>query len=193
MPSPATDNKTSQPLLKLTRQTLDGLSGNITNAGSTTLNAERTIVEIRQPYAYDTNEVSDRYAVECKDESRTVQDEAEDADINVLVKRFGLLGAIKPLDRIPINEDFEGVFNYQDALDKLRAADDQFMTLPAEVRRRFDHDPGEFIEFCSNPANLPELEKMGLTKPKEAPIEPLLVRMQPEPPPDPQSGGEKTS
>lgn len=44
-----------------------------------------------------------------------------------------------------------------------------FMTLPASVRERFANDPGEFLKFAEDPANLDEMVDMGLaTYPESA-------------------------
>ncbi|WNK14337.1 MAG: internal scaffolding protein [Microvirus sp.] len=139
--------------------------------------------ELRIPYAYDQDQVSQDNGLECKDESLTVQADAEDADINVLVKRFHLTGTMPQFDRLPVTDDFTGVSNYQDALSQVKEADEKFMELPAEVRARFQHNPHAFLEFCSNPNNREEIQKMGLIKTPEQADAPILVRMEPPPAP----------
>ena len=37
-----------------------------------------------------------------------------------------------------------------------------FLDLPAKVRDRFKNDPGQFLEFATDPSNVDELVKMGL-------------------------------
>lgn len=132
-------------------------------------------MEVRAMGTYDVDMVSFENGIECGDESLTVQSDAVDADINVLVRRFGLTGTMPVLDRLPIQADFVQALDFRSALDALREAEASFMELPADVRRRFAHDPGEFVAFCSDPANLPELRKMGLAVPEEvvaAPVAP---------------------
>ena len=117
---------------------------------------------VRSLYAYDGDMVSRESALECKDKSLTVQDQAAEADINVLVERFGLTGNIPQKVRMPTYGDFIGVQNYQEALNAVAAAEAAFMELPAKVRARFENDAGAFVDFCSNPSNAEEALKLGL-------------------------------
>lgn len=127
-------------------------------------------------------------------ESQTVQSAKEDADINVIVKRFGLTGQIKAPNVEPFYGDFSGVDDYMSAQNMLVEAKAAFMELPAAVRDRFANDPAQLIEFVHNDANLEEARKLGLLKPKEAPPEPQMVRIVPDKPPEgvkPPEGGAK--
>ncbi|QXP08056.1 MAG: internal scaffolding protein [Arizlama microvirus] len=57
-------------------------------------------------------------------------------------------------------------------------ANEQFANLSAHVRKRFQNDPQEFLQFTSDPENLPEMVKLGLAIKRETnqtnttPIEP---------------------
>ena len=42
------------------------------------------------------------------------------------------------------------------------AAQSMFATLPSKIRSAFDEDPQKFLDFCSDPENKPEMEKLGL-------------------------------
>lgn len=131
--------------------------------------AKRLVVEPRHgSLNYDVEAVSDETGLHCMDESLTVQSEAEDADINVIVKRFGLTGQLPRDVRMPTYGDFNGVSDYREALDAVRAADASFMALPASVRSRFGNDAAAFVDFCSNADNLDELRAMGLAVAKES-------------------------
>lgn len=121
-------------------------------------------VFLRTPYNYNTNEAGDESGLECKDPTRTKQSEAEEADINTIVRRFNLTGQLPTNLRTPQYGDFDGIDSFQDAMDRVRAATENFMMIPAEIRSKFGNDPGAFVEFASNPDNLPELRKMGLAR-----------------------------
>lgn len=119
------------------------------------------------PFNYDAGEASFESGLECKDESLTLQSQAEDADINVIVKRFGVTGQLPQVRMPPTYGDFDSVDNYREALDLIREADRSFMLLPADVRARFKNDAGAFVDFAMDPANIEELRKMGLAVPKQ--------------------------
>lgn len=119
---------------------------------------------LRTAYNYDRNSASVASGLECLDPSLTVQSQAEEADINVIVKRFGITGEVPVSARMPSYQDFAEVFDYRTAVETVMAAEEAFMQVPADIRARFHNDPGAFAEFCENPHNLPELRKMGLAK-----------------------------
>lgn len=119
-------------------------------------------MELRVAGRYDVDAASLEAGLKCEDESLTLQSQAQDADINVIVRRFGVTGELPNGLRVPVYGNFEGVSDYREALDLVREADQAFMSLPADVRRRFGNDAGSFVDFASNPDNLEELRKMGL-------------------------------
>ena len=120
-------------------------------------------------------QVSEATGLRCDDPSLTQQSQAEDADINVLVRRFGLTGQMPESVRLPVYMDFDEVFDFATAQRAVLAARQQFMQIPADVRSRFDNDPQKFLEFCTNVENLPEMRKLGLAKPEPEAVPPAPV------------------
>ncbi|QXP44196.1 MAG: internal scaffolding protein [Arizlama microvirus] len=109
-------------------------------------------------------------------ESLAVQSGKDDADINVLVKRFGL-GAEMPAARsVAQYGDFSGVVDYQTALGQLIEAEEAFNALPAVLRSRFRNDPQELFAFVHDERNLPEAVELGLVVP-EAVVAPMKVEV----------------
>ncbi len=49
-------------------------------------------------------------------------------------------------------------------------AQENFMRLPANIRKRFDNDPAQLIEFINDPNNLDEAINIGLAKEPEKPL-----------------------
>lgn len=95
--------------------------------------------------------------------SYTVQSDAADADINNIVERFGLTGRLPTGLRMPEYGDFDlPAGDYYSALLAVKEADALFMQLPAELRAQFQNDPGQFVAFATDPANVDELRSMGL-------------------------------
>lgn len=133
---------------------------------------------------YDPDVNSDDSAFVSREPSMTVQSQREEADINVIVKRFGVTGFMPSVPVPPTYGDFTGVSDYRSALEVLNAAKASFLKLPAEVRRRFGNDPAYFVEFCNDPENLPEMRKMGLAVPEKA-QEPAPAAPEPVPAPEP--------
>lgn len=132
----------------------------------------RNSTVVRSLYGYDAEAVSRETGLVCPDVSRARQSEAEEADINTIVRNFGITGRMPSGVRAPVYGDFDLVSDYQSALEAVRAADAAFLAMPADVRRRFGDDPQAFVEFCSDEANREEAIKLGLIVPPEVPITP---------------------
>lgn len=120
--------------------------------------------QVRGAYSYDRDAASAAVTLRCEDPSRAVQSERESADINILVRRFGITGRMPVNPKLPSYIQYEDVFDYRSAVEAVMAAEEAFMSLPAIVRSRFNHDPQAFLEFTAKPENLPELRNMGLAK-----------------------------
>ncbi len=141
-------------------------------------------VFFRTGYNYDRDAASVESGLECLDESLTVQSEAEDADINTIVRRFGLTGMLPQNVRVPLASDFIEALDFKDAMNAVRAAEESFATMPADVRSRFGNDPAQFYDFCVAEkdgvlANLEEMRALGLAVPERVPpvVEPVSVRV----------------
>lgn len=125
--------------------------------------------DLREKVSEETGTINDG-------ELMTVQSGKDDADINVLVRRFGLGAEMPPARSVAQFGDFSGVVDYQTALGRLIEAEEAFMALPAEMRSRFDNDPGKLFAFVHDEANLEEAVKLGLVL-KEAPAAPMRVEV----------------
>lgn len=123
-------------------------------------------VFVRSPYNYDRGLVSDQTGLACNDKSMTQQNQKDEADINTIVKRFGLTGKLPDNVKVPQYGDFTGVVDYHSAMNVVIAADEAFMRMPAGVRERFENDPGKFVDFVLNPSNREEAAKLGLLVPE---------------------------
>lgn len=102
----------------------------------------------------------------CLDPSLAVQSDMQDADINVIVARFGITGQMPQNIRVPQYLDYDDVFDFRSAMDVINDATKQFMMLPAGVRARFNNDPQSFLEFATDSSNVDEMVQMGLAVPK---------------------------
>jgi len=119
----------------------------------------------RSPYNYDMDLASDKHGLKCDDESLTQQQFKEESDINTIVNRFMKSGVMPTPVNMPQYIDYEGVFDYQSAMNAVRSADEQFMRMDAKVRARFNNSPQEFLAFFADPANTDEAIRLGLAVP----------------------------
>lgn len=97
-------------------------------------------------------------------ESMTEQAHRDEVNINTIVRKYHRTGFMPTYGNMPTYGDFSETGTYQEALDQCRAAEQQFMTLPSPIRKRFRNDPGELIQFLSDPENAVEAQELGLVK-----------------------------
>lgn len=105
------------------------------------------------------------------EKSRTQQQFKDETDIKVIVKNFTRTGLAPMRTAVPLPGDFHEVFDFQSAQNLLVRAKQAFMELPSGTRKRFGHDPAEFVAFVANPENGDELVKLGLGSIRPAPVE----------------------
>ena len=95
--------------------------------------------------------------------TKTQQQFEEECNINNIVKRYKQTGIVTHLaHELPAYGDFSEVPDYQTAFDIVVTAQDNFMRLPADLRKRFDNDPAQMLEFLQDESNYEEAVKLGL-------------------------------
>ena len=103
-------------------------------------------------------------------ESLTQQHMAKETDIRHIIKKHDRTGLITHVARgVAEYGDYSEVNEYREALDIVIKASNSFMELPADIRKQFNNDPGEFFEFATDKANDEKMVELGL---KEAPPSP---------------------
>jgi len=120
----------------------------------------------RAPYNYDMDLASDKHGLKCDDPSLTQQQFKEESDINTIVDRFMKSGVLPTPVNMPQYIDYEGVFDFQSAMNVVRQADENFMRMDAKIRARFNNSPQEFLQFFAEPENFDEAIRLGLAIPQ---------------------------
>lgn len=127
---------------------------------------------LRTPYNYDTAAASNESGLNCNIDpetgeltpSLTQQSFKDECDINIIMERFGR-GVTPPENfKTPQYGDFTGITDYQSALNAVMEADDEFMSLPANIREQFRNDPQQLLEFVADENNREKAIELGLIK-----------------------------
>lgn len=124
---------------------------------------------LRTPYNYDQDAASNESGLHCEDATLTQQHFKDECDINNILRQFNVTGLLPESTLSPRYGDFTGISDYHTALNRVIAAEDEFMALPAQIRSRFDNDPAKLIEFLENSENKDEAIKLGLVDSVELP------------------------
>lgn len=138
-------------------------------------------VFFRSGFNYDVDAASIESALECKDDSLALQSAEEESNINTIVRRFGLTGELPNDLKVPQSGDFTNIPDFHTAMNLVRKTQEEFLKVPADVRARFGNDPQAFMKFIEDDANYEEARRMGLLKPVQAVVEPMLVKVLNEP------------
>ena len=103
--------------------------------------------------------------------SMTDQSQADDCDVNLVMNRV-----LKTRDESILKRKqgfYAEVSEFRDLgthLMQVQEAQEAFMALPAELRRKFNNNPVEMIEFLDDPSKIEESITLGLrVKTEEAP------------------------
>jgi len=105
---------------------------------------------MRLPNGMTAREWADATASDGGKVSMTQQSFAEELDINTILRRFNVTGQA-PLGNVsPMYGDFTGLHDWEDAVEKVTRAREDFMRLPPDVREHFGNDPGQLIEYAQS-------------------------------------------
>lgn len=96
------------------------------------------------------------------DPGKTDPSQAKDCDINLILDRYIRTGVLPGVDANALYGDFSEPLDYQAALNTVIRAQEQFNALDPYLRKRFNNDPAEFLEFIGDKDNYAEAKKLGI-------------------------------
>lgn len=121
---------------------------------------------IRTMYNYDRDAISEETGTTFTEPTLAQQSFKDEVNVNTIMRKFVMSGELPNVIRPVMPEEFEEVFDFQSAMNKIRRAQEEFMKLPSGVRARFQNNPQVFTQFLQNPENQAEATKMGLIIPR---------------------------
>lgn len=88
---------------------------------------------------------------------------AQECDINQIIRKHDQTGLLSHVRADPgAFMDLPDQMDFQEALERVKRADEAFASLPADIRARFQNDPLFFLSFIGDPANAVEARELGL-------------------------------
>lgn len=126
----------------------------------------------RTPYNFDGLAWSDQTGLSCKDKSLAQQQFKDQCDINILFGKYLETGEMPQLETVLNYGNFEGIYDFQSAMNLVVDAQHQFSQLPARIKNRFDNNPQRLLEFLNDPENREEAEFLKLVQPRPTPEAP---------------------
>ena len=107
-------------------------------------------MNIRTPFNYSKFDNSVSNAFNTGEKLVTKQSFKDECDINNIVRRFSVTGQMPVTDMRAMYGEFDTTTDYQSALNKVMDADKAFMTVPSDIRARFNNNPAEYMRFLSD-------------------------------------------
>ncbi|AXL14558.1 internal scaffolding protein [Microviridae sp.] len=112
--------------------------------------------QIRKSYGISINQ----------DECMTHQEFKEECNIYNLIKNHGY-DYLQNLNQSvtaaqAMYGDYTQINEYQTALNLVQKSNEMFMQIPSDIRKKFNNDAGQYLEFVSNPKNQDKLIEYGL-------------------------------
>lgn len=113
--------------------------------------------------------------------SMTKQDAADECDINAIMARYEKTGVIPQGSRMYEFGEAISPYSFQESMNAVIQAREDFASLSSRVRARFDNDPAKLFAFLDDPGNRDEAVALGILKEPAPPDPPLEVRIIPDP------------
>jgi len=97
------------------------------------------------------------------------------------MQKFRQTGLLPQVVGSPLYGDFSSSSDFLSAKLRVQEAENEFLKIPSEIRKRFDNDPGAMMDWLADPDNALEAADMGLIE-LEAPGDPTPPPVPPEEP-----------
>ena len=94
--------------------------------------------------------------------SRTKQAFAKEADINNIMRQYIKTGLMPEGTAKPSYGDFSDGSDFRSVCDRILIAEAEFGRLDADIRKKFNNNPADLLDFLANPANEAEGIELGL-------------------------------
>lgn len=95
--------------------------------------------------------------------SLTQQQFKDECDINNIVSRANATGVIPQGSRQPLFGDFSEIpTSYLGVQEYLKNAQENFLSLPSDLRLQFDNNPASLLDFLSHDENREKAIELGL-------------------------------
>jgi len=106
------------------------------------------------------------------DEGMTDKSQARDCCVHRILKRYETGNILTHVNqKAAFYDDVSDIPDYHEGMNRITAVNSAFEGLPSAIRRRFQNDPSQFVEFMAKiEDNYEEAVKLGLIEPKQAPL-----------------------
>jgi len=121
------------------------------------------------PKIYSRYDLPPQVSITCPEPTLAQQHFADEVNINSIIAKYNATGyLVDPTvatSRMPQYGDFAAVADYHSAQTAIATANQNFDMLPSGIRKRFNNDPAELLQFLEKEENRNEALTLGLINP----------------------------
>lgn len=128
------------------------------------------MVKFRNVYSAREESRDDKKAIVFTENSLTDQNFKEETDVNMILAKYkvtrnlavlGLGADGQPLGNPKYGDDYADIGTYQECLEVVTQAEEQFMQLPGSIRKEFGNTPEGMLKWLQDPANYERGVELG--------------------------------
>ena len=109
-----------------------------------------------------------RLSIKFEGQGRTHQEFKDECDVNLIIPKYDRTGLLNHINEATAQyDDYSEVNEYQENLNFVIQARDNFMKLPSNIRKMFGNDAGMFFEFATDLCNKEKMIELGLALPSD--------------------------
>jgi len=115
-------------------------------------------------FKHPNPETQVRPTVDCGP-GKTKQNMAKETDINLIMAKYKKTGLVnfvnnRQAEYMTVDENFD----FHECMNRVVQAQEMFLELPAQLRKKFNNDPGEFLAFAQDENNIDAMVDLGLAQ-----------------------------
>ena len=114
-----------------------------------------------------------RQQISFPEQGRTKISMQAECDINNIMKKYQKTGVIDFVNTHQSQYGDATGLDFQQAMERVAKSREMFADLPSSVRKRFENDPGQFLDFINDANNDKEARQMGLIRDRRASKNPV--------------------
>lgn len=94
----------------------------------------------------------------------TKQSMRDECNINNIMAKYQKTGLVDFVSNREAQYMETDPIDFHEAMNIVTSAKEMFADIPSSIRKKFNNDPGEFLEFVQNPENIDQVYELGLAQ-----------------------------
>lgn len=119
---------------------------------------------------------------------KTKQEFGPECDINNILNTYRKSGTVTHLNGMQPQYGFATGNDFRESLEIVRKANENFQTIPSDIRAQFNNNPEQFLDFASDPTNEAQMAEWGLIDAPPTNVQEIPKQSITEPSKAPQAG-----